>query len=77
MVEVRLVDEAFEFSFEKSRFASGVDLVLEYSTDLALWAPGILTGTIDQGGGIDRIASRPVNPAAGRQFARLRVTTAP
>ena len=77
VVEVRLVDGVFEFSFEKSRFASGVDLVLEYSTDLALWAPGILTGTIDQGGGIDRIASRPVNPAAGRQFARLRVTTAP
>ncbi|MFT6862963.1 MAG: hypothetical protein ACJAVK_001524 [Akkermansiaceae bacterium] len=76
-VDVTLIGRAFEFSSKKSRAASGVDIVLEYSTDLNLWAPGVPIGTIDLGGGIDRIVSRPINPTAGRQFARLRVTTAP
>jgi len=50
-VVVTLIGGAFEFSFKKSRAASGVDIVLEYSTDLNLWAPGVPIGTIDMGGG--------------------------
>ncbi|MEJ6648493.1 MAG: lamin tail domain-containing protein [Akkermansiaceae bacterium] len=76
-ITVELVNGEFQFSYERSRSASGVSVEAEFSDNLLFWSPGVIISSSLIANGKDLVVMSSPLPDGSLGFARLKIVPTP
>ena len=76
-ITVELVNGEFQFSYERSRSASGVSVEAEFSDNLLFWSPGVIISSSLIANGKDLVVMSSPLPDGSLGFVRLKIVPTP